>query len=187
MDQIEFPVKGSIVDKTFSGDKKILKSFKRMNKLVKFLYRVGIFPLFGMGRVFCLITMKGRKTGLERKVPLEYHRFHTGIVTVIASRGEKTHWLLNLEADNEAVLQLGFKKYKVRANIIKDTQEVFTHLDWYFENHTSLSKSFMGFDRKNPDHRVWIIDEQGEKEKGPAYEALVNLSNKLRVIQLIPD
>ena len=89
------------------------------------------------------------------------------IVTVIASRGEKTHWLLNLEANNKVTLQLGFKKYKVTANIIEDTQEIFTHLDWYFENHPSLSKSFMGYDKKNPTHQIWIIDEQGEKEKGP--------------------
>ena len=55
--------------------KKTLKKWRILNKyLVLPLYRLSILPLFGFGRIFLILTTKGRKTGKKRRTPLEYHR-----------------------------------------------------------------------------------------------------------------
>ena len=76
--------------------KKTLKKWRVLNKyLVLPLYRLRILPLFGLGRIFLILTTKGRVTGKKRKTPLEYHRIDQ-VITVFSSRGEETGWVKNM-------------------------------------------------------------------------------------------
>jgi len=46
---------------------KTLKRWRRLNKYLFLpLYRCYLLPLFGFGRIFLILTTKGRKTGKKR-------------------------------------------------------------------------------------------------------------------------
>ncbi|MHA2060460.1 MAG: nitroreductase family deazaflavin-dependent oxidoreductase [Candidatus Ranarchaeia archaeon] len=182
-----FPTETSIIARLHAKDQKLFKTFRRANTLVRGMYRVGLAQLLGFGRAICLLTMKGRKTGLTRKVPVEYQRYHTGVMTVVAARGANTHWLLNILANPQIHVQAGFRKFQAQAKVITDPAIVFEHLEWYMQHHPSLAKQFFGWDKKNPDHKLWIENDQGEKSPGPGYDGIKSLAKQLRLVQLIPD
>jgi len=50
---------------------KTLTKYKRINKLLILpLYRLKILPLLGFGKVFLILTTKGRISGKNRRTPL---------------------------------------------------------------------------------------------------------------------
>ena len=66
-----------------------------------------------------LLTVKGRKTGEPRDVPLIYGEID-GVHVIIASRGgTPTHpvWFLNLEANPDCEIQVSTKHLRVRARV----------------------------------------------------------------------
>ena len=68
--------------------KKTLKKWKRLNKyLVLPLYRIRFLPLIGFGRIFLVLTTKGRISGKMWKTPLEYHWIE-GVMTIFSARGD---------------------------------------------------------------------------------------------------
>ena len=63
---------------------KTLKRYKRLNKyLVLPLYRIKFLPLIGFGRIFLILTTRGRISGKKRRTPLEYHRID-GVITIFS-------------------------------------------------------------------------------------------------------
>ena len=150
----DFPRPGSaeygllIADK--DKKKKTLKQWKRMNKYFTIpLYRIGILPLFGGGKIFLLLFTKGRKTGKERITPIEYRR-KDNIIHVVSGRGKVAHWFRNLEAHPEqATIKVGFKKFAVDFEIIQTIEEKNALFKWYVTKFPKAAKMLFGWDPKN--------------------------------------
>ncbi|MBM7858247.1 nitroreductase family deazaflavin-dependent oxidoreductase [Lentzea nigeriaca] len=72
-------------------------------------WRPGVFTL--------LLTTKGRKSGELRRTALIYQPDGDNYVVVASQGGAPTHpsWYLNLQADDEAEVQVGADKFRARA------------------------------------------------------------------------
>ena len=70
-----------------------------------------------MGLPVLLLTTKGRKTGLERTKALMYLPQSEDFIVIASNLGEPNHpmWWLNLEADPNAVVEVGKIRNNVRA------------------------------------------------------------------------
>ncbi|MFX0050127.1 MAG: nitroreductase family deazaflavin-dependent oxidoreductase [Candidatus Hermodarchaeota archaeon] len=119
----DLPRPGSMLYTLISSDpnkiQKSLKKWKLMNKFLTLpLYKIGLLPLLGFGRIFLILTTIGRKTGKKRKTPLEYRRFD-GIPHIFAARGKKADWFQNLKANPKEVwIRIGFRTSLVKAEIL---------------------------------------------------------------------
>ena len=87
---MDFPRKGSALYDMLKGDKeskkKSLNNWKTMNKLVIFLYELGLLPIIGIGYYIVLLYTKGRRSGKTRITPLEYRK-RGGSVLLFSARG----------------------------------------------------------------------------------------------------
>ncbi|MBY8999567.1 MAG: nitroreductase family deazaflavin-dependent oxidoreductase [Candidatus Heimdallarchaeota archaeon] len=150
----EFPRRGSAEYGFLFGDaekqKKVLKRWKRLNKYFTIpLYKSGIFPLFGFGKIFLLLFTKGRKTGKTRVTPLEYRR-KDGEVYVVAGRGGKAHWFNNLTANpDDMKVKIGFRKFPARYELIEDVATKNQFFTWYVTKFPRDAKFLFGWDSKN--------------------------------------
>ena len=70
-----------------------------------------------MGFPVLLLTTKGRKSGLTRTKALMYLARGEDLIVVASALGQPTHpaWWLNLEAEPQAVVEIGSKQFDVRA------------------------------------------------------------------------
>jgi deazaflavin-dependent oxidoreductase (nitroreductase family) len=135
-----------------SKRKKMLRRWRILNKyLVLPLYRLRIFPLFGFGRIFLILTTKGRKTGKKRRTPLEYHRIDQ-IITVFSSRGEEAGWVKNILANpNHILVRHGFHRFQPQVEFISEENQKLEIIKWYVINHGKAAKMLFGWDRKRDD------------------------------------
>lgn len=64
-----------------------------------------------------LLTTRGRKTGLERTVPLPYYRDGERYLLIASYGGNAKNpaWLDNIAANGEVTIQIGRKRRKARA------------------------------------------------------------------------
>jgi deazaflavin-dependent oxidoreductase (nitroreductase family) len=131
---------------------KTLKKWRRLNKyLVLPLYRCHLLPLFGFGRIFLILTTKGRKTGKKRRTPLEYHRID-GIITVISGRGEEAGWMKNVLINPESVfVRHGFHRFDPEIEYIIDDQQKLQIIKWYVKKHGRSAKFLFGWNPKIDD------------------------------------
>ena len=131
---------------------KTLRRWKILNKyLVLPLYRLRIFPLFGFGRIFLVLTTKGRKTGKKRRTPLEYHRIDQ-VITVFSSRGEEAGWVKNMHANpNQILVRHGFHSFQPQVEFISEENQKIEIIKWYVINHGKSAKMLFGWDRKRDD------------------------------------
>jgi deazaflavin-dependent oxidoreductase (nitroreductase family) len=67
-----------------------------------------------------LLTTRGRRTGQERTVVLQYFRDGTDMVITAANDGGRRHpgWYFNLEAEPSAQVEIGGRRLAVRAEIL---------------------------------------------------------------------
>ena len=150
------PRPGSPLYKLNHGDenkkKKTLRKWRILNKyLVLPLYRLRIFPLFSFGRIFLVLTTKGRKTGKKRRTPLEYHRIDQ-VITVFSSRGEEAGWVKNIHANpNYIWVRHGFHSFQPQVVFVTKENQKLEIIKWYVINHGKLAKMLFGWDRKLDD------------------------------------
>ncbi|MHA1705088.1 MAG: nitroreductase family deazaflavin-dependent oxidoreductase [Promethearchaeota archaeon] len=128
---------------------KTLKRWKELNKYFTIpLYKIGLLPLLGFGKVFLLLTTKGRISGKKRTTPVEYRK-KDGVIVVASARGERSHWFQNILANPEDVwIKKGFKKMPVRFEIIRDKNEILEFIKWYVRNYPRAAKMLFGWDPK---------------------------------------
>lgn len=98
----------------------VLRGFRvRLNHAHAWLYSHSAGRLggsIGGHRVLLLNTM-GRRSGRERRTPVQYERFDDELVVVAAGGGSPRPpaWWLNLEADPEVELQVGAERWHAHA------------------------------------------------------------------------
>ena len=132
--------------------KKTLKKYKRINKyLVLPLYRLRILPLLGFGRIFLILTTKGRITGKKRRTPLEYHWIND-VITIYSGRGEDSDWLKNLRANPDDVwVRHGFHSFRTHVEIVKEENNKLDIIKWYVTEHKRYAKLLFGWNPKLDD------------------------------------
>ncbi|MFX1235138.1 MAG: nitroreductase family deazaflavin-dependent oxidoreductase [Promethearchaeota archaeon] len=131
---------------------KTLKRWRRLNKyLVLPLYRCYLLPFFGFGRIFLILTTKGRKTGKKRRTPLEYHRIDN-IIMVISGRGEDAGWMKNIRLNPDSVsVRHGFHRFKPKIDYVIDEDKKLQIIKWYVKKHGRSAKLLFGWDPKIDD------------------------------------
>ncbi|MHA2281759.1 MAG: nitroreductase/quinone reductase family protein [Promethearchaeota archaeon] len=131
---------------------KVLKKYKRINKfLILPLYRLKILPLFGFGRIILILTIKGRKSGKTRKIPLEYHWINN-VITIFSGRGEDSDWLKNIRANpNDVMVKHGFHSFQPRLEFITDYEDKLNIIKWYVIEHKRSAKFLFGWRPKIDD------------------------------------
>lgn len=153
VDEEKLPRSGSVLYNLTHKDEEIrektLKRFRRLNKfLVLPLYRLRLLPLLGFGRIFLILTTRGRISGKKRRTPLEYHRIN-GIITIFSGRGEDANWFKNLLANPESVwVRHGFHSFPARIEIILDDHEKLEIFKWYAKKHSRSAKMLFGWNRE---------------------------------------
>jgi deazaflavin-dependent oxidoreductase (nitroreductase family) len=86
-----------------------------------FWWRLGFRPI--LGRLFLLLTTKGRTTGQPRHVMLEYALLN-GNIYISPGWGERTQWYQNLLADGRVTVQTADKTLVANAVRVTDDQEL---------------------------------------------------------------
>lgn len=155
MNSDDFPRKGSAIYSLTKGKKRDIKltlsRWKTMNKIVVPLYRVGLLPLLGLGRIFLLITTKGRRTGKIRVNPLEY-RVKDGVIHVFSGRGVEADWYRNMLRDPDSVrVRVGFRCFKPRVRIVTNPSEKEEILRWYVRKYPRDAGFLVGWDSRHDD------------------------------------
>ena len=137
-------------DKDFR--KKTLRKWRIANRfLVLPLYRLRILPLFGLGRIFLVLTTKGRITGKKRRNPLEYHWIE-GVITIFSSRGEDAGWMKNMRIYPDAIsVRHGFHRFQPQLEFVIDEDQKLNIMKWYVVNHGRAAKALFGWNPKIDD------------------------------------
>jgi len=151
-----FPRKGSALYNLQTADDaergKTLKRWKKMNKyFVLPFYKIGVLPLFGFGKIFLILTTKGRISGKMRKTPIEYRKMD-GVITIVSARGEESDWLKNLRANpDDARVRRGFHRFIPRLEFIDNFEEKERFIQYYIRNHGKAAKMLFGWNPKTDD------------------------------------
>lgn len=100
--------------------------FKRFNKFVLILWRLGIGPLMGVypdvtGR-FMVIVHTGRKTGKQRRTPVNYAEVD-GEIYCTAGFGSGSHWYQNILADPNVEIWYGDDRWAAVAEDVSEHPE----------------------------------------------------------------
>ncbi|MBV8397547.1 MAG: nitroreductase family deazaflavin-dependent oxidoreductase [Acetobacteraceae bacterium] len=82
---------------------------------------LGRFP---SGAPVCLLTTKGRKSGLPRTVPLLYLKEGEDLLVVASQGGAPQHpaWYLNLEVEPLAEVEIGRRRIPVAARRVSEDE-----------------------------------------------------------------
>ncbi|HEV8340096.1 MAG TPA: nitroreductase/quinone reductase family protein [bacterium] len=93
-----------------------------------------------------LLTTRGAKSGLVRTTPLVYHRDGDRYVIAASKGGAPTHpgWYHNLVKHREAEIEVGTRKFKVRATPIPKGPE----RDRLYEAHGNVFAAFRDYPKK---------------------------------------
>jgi deazaflavin-dependent oxidoreductase (nitroreductase family) len=147
------PREGSVLYSWIKGDagkrKRSLGRWSSVNKyLVVPLYRVGLLPLLGFGKLFLLLYTLGRRSGKQRITPLEYRR-RNGDIYIVSGRGRRSDWFRNLKASPDKIsVRVGFKNFEPKITIINDKEKE-RFLSWYVSKHPRAANLLFGWDPDN--------------------------------------
>jgi len=144
-----FPVSGTPLANVI-GDPAHRESFHRklqsMNKYVVVLYRMGVLPLLGAGKTTMLLTTRGRKSGQLRRFPVGYFRI-AGQIHLLSGWGKDANWYKNILANPEEVwLQVGFRRFAVRADVLEDPVEIRRTIETLIVESPSDAQRLFGWD-----------------------------------------
>ena len=132
--------------------KRFYSSFKLANHFIAPLYKLGLLPLIGFGKLVMLLTTRGRKSGQLRTTPIGYFRYN-GVVHIISGWGTKANWYKNILAyPADVYAQVGFQRFHAHAELIQDREELRQIMKWLVKHHGSGPEGkAMGWDPKRDD------------------------------------
>jgi deazaflavin-dependent oxidoreductase (nitroreductase family) len=171
-----FPLPGSTYYQMLydpKSKKQFYTTFKIFNTVAAPLYRIGLLPLLGFGKLVLLLTTRGRKSGKLRYTPIGYFRYN-GTVHLISGWGMEANWLKNMLAHPEEVfVQVDFQRFHARAERVEDREELQRMMKWLVRQHVRGPEGrAMGWDPKRDDPET--ADFSGMFEK----MAIVRLIDK---------
>ncbi|MFZ0625284.1 MAG: nitroreductase family deazaflavin-dependent oxidoreductase [Acidimicrobiia bacterium] len=108
---------------------------------------------FLLGKRFCMIEHRGRKTGRMRRTVLEVVARSGGPIYVAAAWGKKAEWLKNLEADPHVVVHSAGSRYETKAIVIHPDRAN-TVLSDYADHHPKTLRSLARFMLEDPGSTV---------------------------------
>jgi deazaflavin-dependent oxidoreductase (nitroreductase family) len=122
-----FPLAGTPLDNVIGNPvqrESFHKKIQAINKYVVAFYRLGLLPLFGVGKTTMLLTTRGRKSQQLRHFPVGYFRI-AGQIHLISGWGKAANWYKNIMANPEDIwLQVGFRRFPVCAYVMEDPVEI---------------------------------------------------------------
>lgn len=76
------------------------------------------------GRPMVLLTTKGRKSGKQRTIPLQYMMDGDNIIVVASNGGNVNHpaWWHNIRASGDVTVQIGKKKMRAQAETANEDE-----------------------------------------------------------------
>ncbi|MGA7229295.1 MAG: nitroreductase family deazaflavin-dependent oxidoreductase, partial [Acidimicrobiia bacterium] len=104
---------------------------------------------FLLGKRFCMIEHRGRKTGRMRRTVLEVVARSGGSIYVAAAWGRKAEWLKNLKADPHVVVHSAGSRYETKAIVI-DLDRAHIVLSDYADHHPKTLRSLARFMLEDP-------------------------------------
>ncbi len=108
---------------------------------------------FLLGKRFCMIEHRGRKTGRMRRTVLEVVARSGGSIYVAAAWGRKAEWLKNLEADPHVVVHSAGSRYGTKSIVI-DHDRAHIVLSDYADHHPKTLRSLARFMLEDPGSTV---------------------------------
>jgi len=117
---------------------------KSATKIPLITWRLGLGPL--TGRLFLVLTITGRKSGLPRRAMVEYHRFNNKKY-IASGFGAEAQWYKNIVADPRITVQTSDGTESVRAVRVTDDDELIdvinvfsnadsaTAINWYLRSY----------------------------------------------------
>ena len=145
-----------------------LDDFPTPNRLIRFLYSIGLG--FLLGRMILLLTSTGRRTGLPRTTPLQYEE-HDGKYFVGSARGTRSDWYKNVLRDPRVSVRVGTRTFEGRAECTTDTARITDLLELRLERHPRL---------------VGRILEAAGLPRSPSREELEEYSRDLAMVVITP-
>lgn len=148
----KFPTQETHLAKIISDSvyrQKFHAQLKQYNHWIVGLYRAGILPLFGAGRTVMLLTTLGRKSQRLRSTPIGYFRIGE-MIYLFSAWGKSSSWYKNLlAAPDQAWIQIGLRKWPVKAEILEDPGEIHQTLAQFLSESPKQAAVLFGWD---PEH-----------------------------------
>ena len=104
-------------------------------RLFRALYAVGLGPI--VGRLILLLTTTGRRSGRKRVTALQYEVV-AGEYWLGSSHGMRADWVRNLVADPIVEVQVRWRRFRGRAEVVDDAQRVADFLELRLERHPRM-------------------------------------------------
>lgn len=93
-------------------------------------YAIGLGPV--VGRFVLLLTTIGRRSGRLRVTPLIYEK-RGDLLYMASARGPSADWLHNLQANPTVYVQVGRRRFRGQASLVRDSQRAVGYLRWQLE------------------------------------------------------
>jgi deazaflavin-dependent oxidoreductase (nitroreductase family) len=105
-----------------------MSNYRNFGRFHTWIYRLSggrILGSVGLGRKILLLTTTGRRSGVARTTPLVYMPDGERCVVYGSNGGQETPpaWLLNLEANPEAEVEVGSRRIAVRMHRAEGEEE----------------------------------------------------------------
>jgi deazaflavin-dependent oxidoreductase (nitroreductase family) len=111
------------------------RHFRKVQKVHRFLYAVGLGPI--VGKLILLLTTTGRKSGQKRVTPLQYEeidgKFYLG-----SARGTASDWYQNIEADHQVEVRVKNRRFRGQAEVVTDPVRIADFLDVRLQRHPRM-------------------------------------------------
>ena len=108
------------------------KKMKRIQKLHRVLYALGLGPL--VGKIILLLTTTGRKSGLKRVTPLQYEDID-GKYYLGSARGLKSDWVRNIQADPQVEIRVKSMNFQGQAEVVTDPCRIANFVEVRLQRH----------------------------------------------------
>ena len=111
-------------EKEFKRVRTFIRPYSRLNSMI---YRLSRGRLMGtmQGRPIMIVTMRGTKTGKERKIPLMYVPYKDGVIVVGSQGGapKSPVWVKNIQTHPDVVVQVARERMHLRARQLDDAEK----------------------------------------------------------------
>jgi deazaflavin-dependent oxidoreductase (nitroreductase family) len=117
------------------ASKSIWSRMKKVQRIHRFLYAVGLGPL--VGKLILLLTTTGRKSGQARVTPLQYEEIE-GKIYLGSARGTHADWYRNILADGRVQVRIKNHRITGTAEVVTDPCRIADFLEVRLQRHPRM-------------------------------------------------